>query len=1285
MKPKRRTVVLAGVALLWLATQAYAGTVTVTNLVVAQRPGTKLVDINYDLSVTAWTNARIGMVVSNAGVQVGTPSVSGDLGLVPPGAGKSIVWDMGADWSGNQATLSFGLKSSSPMPVGGDPSATNWVEVNERWVRNFYSGGAITMSDRNTNLMWVYHASSYGQHVWPYAVNRCNGLDYAGHLDWYLPDYTQLSGQESQIDYFTGVQTNRGSFPHNNDTYWSSTQNIKNPGTAVVVSMGDSPGGVSVDTNNNLWVWPCRPGTVPMPTTNTLAVPASMDSRDYILAVTSIRGSPAPTVGTNIYVWRASVTCSVAPVIVSGVNWRPSGWTGTGSIPVLGNTNTTGAVVLTNLESTISWNWETSFSITNLMAVQRPGTKLVDITYDIISDVTNGVPISVFIENSGTPISTNGVIGAFGANILPGVGRTVVWNAGTNWNGNAADLTFYVKHSSQTQMFAVADFPVDTRNLSLTVATVRGSPSPPVGTISNYIWGTTVTCSVSSVIVSGVNWRATGWTGTGSIPASGTTNTTGPIILTNQVSSITWNWETAFAITNVMAVQRPGTKVVDITYDLVSDVTNTAPIALSINNSGVPVPTNGITGSYGTSVAPGPGKVIVWNASTLWSGNVADLDFALGHRTITQLVGSCASRVDTRNYSLAVSSVRGSPAPPAGTNSSYSWKSTVTATVRNVAGYTMTGWTGTGSVPATGSTTNTGPIVLTDLVSSITWNWTTNDYMVTFDTQGGTATDPASKVVTYATAYGELPTTAREYYHFAGWWTGPTTGSQVFTNTTLSMASNHTLYARWTIYTYPVTLHPGLYGRIVEANSNQSYVASIAHNAAFPAVTIVPYAGYSFTGWSPAAPGAIVTNFEGTAQYSAISPPTYDVGVGSITITNNGNYIITGTTASNTIAIAAGIQANISLINVSVVLSNGCAFHINGGASITLTLLGTGTNRFSSCADHAGIHLAANSSLSIASNSTANLIAQGGSGGAGIGGGLGGASGTIAIRGGTIQALGGLNAAGIGGGSGGSCNSVIVDGTARIIATGGDYGPGIGSGFGGTTNLVAIGGNAVVQAQGGGAGGAGIGGGQSGGGGTILIGDNAVVTATGGLYSAGIGGGSGGGGGNVTIGGSAAVTGTGGDYGAGIGGGLSGEGGIVDIEDASTITATGVAGGAGIGGGFGGMGATVEIYAQARIWAGADEGSAVVVAVYGGQAYAHIAHLVSPGLAILSSAGSNFVFSFATNGYSGYAVEGSDCVLLPGGAWDWTQITNYTVNPDGSISVPVESGTRKIIRVKLTP
>ena len=1192
------------------------------------------------------------------------------------------------------------------MPAGGDPAATNWIAVNERWVRNFYTNGAITMRDRTNNFMWVYHASTNGDRTWSNAVSHCNSLVFAGYSDWYLPSRSQLQDIYTQQQYFIGVLFTS----YYSSAYWSSTAVTPPLSGVYFVSMQDGTGtyGSYVNTFN---VWPCRPGTVPAQQTNTLTLSTSMDSRDYKISVASVRGTPVPGVGTNLYAWRSSVTCSVPSVTVSGVKWRPSGGTGSGSIPTWGATNTTGAIILTNLESTIIWNWETSFAITNLTAAQRPGTKLVDITYDIVSDITNGVPISVSIENSGTPIPTNGVTGAFGSNILPGISKTIVWNAGTNWNGNAAALSFFVRHSSQTQLVAFGSYPVDTRNYSLSVASVRGSPSPPVGTISNYIWGATVTCSVPAVIVSGVNWRTAGWSGEGSIPISGTTNTTGPVMLTNLSSSITWNWDTSFAITNLAAIQRPGTKLVDISYDIASDVTNGVPISLYIEKNGSPIPTNGITGACGPNILPGSGKSIVWNAGTNWNGNAADLTFFVRHSSQTQLVASGDFPVDTQAYTLTVASVRGSPSPTVGTYTNYCWRATITASVRNVAGYTMAGWSGTGSVPATGSTTNTGPIVLTDLVSSIIWNWTTNSYTVSFDAQGGTATDPASKVVTYSTAYGGLPTTTREFYYFAGWWTAPAGGVNVATNTAVSIASNHTLYAHWTIYTYPVTLHPGLYGRIVEANSGADYGVTIAHGSPFPPVTIVPYAGYTFTGWNPAAPGTIITNIEATAQYTMVSPPTYDVGAGAVTITNNGNYIITGSTISNTITVAAGMQANITLLNVSVVLSNGCAFHIGEGSSVSLTLLGKGTNTFSSCADHAGIHLASNSILSIVSNSTAMLAAQGGAGGAGIGGGQGGSSGSIQIHGGTIQATGGANAAGIGGGANGPIASVVIDGNSRVTATGGIFAPGVGGGYGGTNISVSIGGNAVIQAQGGNNGGAGVGGGLNGNGGTILIGSNSTVVATGGTYGAGIGGGSGGSGGNIAIGGNASVTGTGGDYGAGIGGGLSGAGGIIQIGDASSVVSTGTSGGAGIGGGFGGAcgtititwgtitatadgsaaigaglnggGGVISIGESATITAGADSGSAAVVAAYNGEPYAFIVH-TTPSLNSLAMIGDNFVFSVDTNGYSDFIIEGAGCTLLTNGAWNWQLINNYEINPDGSISVPMDGVGNIIIRMKLT-
>ena len=453
-----------------------------------------------------------------------------------------------------------------------------------------------------------------------------------------------------------------------------------------------------------------------------------VDSRDYKLTVVSPRGSPSPSVGTNIYAWGSTVTCTVAQTtLVAGIDWRNIGWTGTGSIPASGSTNTTGAVALTGLVSSITWNWETSFGgITNVVATQRPGTKLVDITYDIVSDVTNGVPIALTVTSNGVAISTNGATGAVGANILPGTGKAIVWDAGANWNGNAGGLVFSVKHAVETQFSSSTSRAIDTRDYKLTVASAQGSPSPAVGT-NLYAWGSSITCSVARTsLVAGVNWRCTGWVGTGSVPASGTTNITGNIALTGLVSSISWNWQTSFRITNVVATQQIGTKTVGITYDIVSDVTNGVPISLAVTSNGVALATNGLTGDFGASVSPGAGKTISWNAGANWNGNVWGLVFAVRHTSQTQFVSSSSSAVDSRNYALTVISPRGSPSPAAGTNL-YAWRSPVTCTVAStttVAGvkWRNTGWTGTGSIPASGTTNTTGAVTLSNTSSTITWN-----------------------------------------------------------------------------------------------------------------------------------------------------------------------------------------------------------------------------------------------------------------------------------------------------------------------------------------------------------------------------------------------------------------------------------------------------------------------------------------------------------------------------------------------------------------------------------
>ena len=74
----------------------------------------------------------------------------------------------------------------------------------------------------------------------------------------------------------------------------------------------------------------------------------------------------------------------------------------------------------------------------------------------------------------------------------------------------------------------------------LTVVSSHGSPVPGVGD-SLFANGQLVNCSVSTPVVeSGVVYACTGWTGTGSVPSSGSSASVSFNIVQN--SNITWNW-----------------------------------------------------------------------------------------------------------------------------------------------------------------------------------------------------------------------------------------------------------------------------------------------------------------------------------------------------------------------------------------------------------------------------------------------------------------------------------------------------------------------------------------------------------------------------------------------------------------------------------------------------------------------------------------------------------------------------------------------------------------------
>ena len=290
----------------------------------------------------------------------------------------------------------------------------------------------------------------------------------------------------------------------------------------------------------------------------------------------------------------------------------------------------------------------------------------------------------------------------------------------------------------------------------------------------------------------------------------------------------------------------------------------------------------------------------------------------------------------------------------------------------------------------------------------------------------------------------------------------------------------------------------------------------------------------------------------------------------------DGDITITGKSNENTVSVK---DADVTFKDLEIdrsassTAADGAAVSVSGNSSIELD----GKNTISSGMGHAGIEKADdNGTMTIKddNNVSGSLTANGGFGGAGIGGGNGADGSDITISGGTIIANGNFGGAGIGGGSssysgGGNGSDITISG-GNVTANGGTAGAGIGGGnASGWINHPSIFPNWKAEHP------------NEGVASDITI-SGGRVKASGGDDSAGIGGGYLGSGSDITIKDNADVTANGGKWGAGIGGGRGGDGSDISISD-SNVSASGGAAGAGIGGGRGGKGENVTISGSSTV------------------------------------------------------------------------------------------------------
>ena len=208
-------------------------------------------------------------------------------------------------------------------------------------------------------------------------------------------------------------------------------------------------------------------------------------------------------------------------------------------------------------------------------------------------------------------------------------------------------------------------------------------------------------------------------------------------------------------------------------------------------------------------------------------------------------------------------------------------------------GYTFVGWFNTTN--ATGGTQLTPTTKITGNVTYYA-RWTTNNYTITWNSNGGNNPSFATTTKPYNSTIGTLPTISRTGYTFRGWFdtTASSGGNQAQTSTRIT--GNKTYYARWTINSYTVIWNAN--GGTAVSNTTHNYNTTVG---TLPRTT---RSGYTFNGWFTAASGGsqvttstrITGNVTFVAQWTGV-PRT-------VTFNPNGG----GTPSTSTKTIANGSQ-----------------------------------------------------------------------------------------------------------------------------------------------------------------------------------------------------------------------------------------------------------------------------------------------------------------------------------------------------------------------------------------
>ena len=349
-----------------------------------------------------------------------------------------------------------------------------------------------------------------------------------------------------------------------------------------------SPLEVGPNTVRYVWFstsgpWPVQNGTITVSTSGNVV--GNYKTQYYLTLTTSPPDVTSPS-GEGWYDAGTNATISTAAFvdIVPGVSrYRFNGWTTTNMTEIADPARSPTTVVMDEAK-TVTANYVIQYQVTFNQTGVGPDFSDNILTVDYSNYNSTNLPI-LFWWDSG---STHTFAFQSPLIVTPNVKQYAWVSTSGSWPVQNGTITVStsgnVIGNYKTQYY-------------LEVHSLYDSPTPSSGWIDA---GTSITASITTLVTgpSGTRYVCTGWTGTGSVPSSGTGSSV--TFTMDQPSTITWNWKTQYYLTvktyplGIAAIPGEGW------YDDFSSVVLTAPSVANYSFSYWDVDTN----PRGTGVNP---------------------------------------------------------------------------------------------------------------------------------------------------------------------------------------------------------------------------------------------------------------------------------------------------------------------------------------------------------------------------------------------------------------------------------------------------------------------------------------------------------------------------------------------------------------------------------------------------------------------------------------------------------------------------------------------------------